>query len=76
MTDDRNNRTVNTYDRLDRVTKAVTSGGPDSSYFAFTLDGHSPRAVATALGREGIAVRDGDFCATGLIERLGLAAPK
>jgi cysteine desulfurase family protein (TIGR01976 family) len=39
---------------------------------AFTLDGHSPRAVATALGREGIAVWDGDFYATGLIERLGL----
>jgi cysteine desulfurase family protein (TIGR01976 family) len=40
---------------------------------ALTLDGIAPRAVAEALGREGIAVWDGDFYATGLIERLGLA---
>ncbi len=40
---------------------------------ALTLEGIAPRAVATALGREGIAVWDGDFYATGLIERLGLA---
>ncbi|MFL5681094.1 MAG: aminotransferase class V-fold PLP-dependent enzyme [Chloroflexota bacterium] len=33
----------------------------------------TPRAVAEALGREAIAVWDGDFYATGLIERLGLA---
>jgi cysteine desulfurase family protein (TIGR01976 family) len=39
---------------------------------ALTVDGHAPRAVAEALGREGIAVWDGDFYATGLIERLGL----
>ncbi|MBA2721190.1 MAG: cysteine desulfurase-like protein [Chloroflexi bacterium] len=40
---------------------------------ALTLDGIAPRAVAAALGDEGIAVWDGDFYATGLIERLGLA---
>ena len=40
---------------------------------ALTLEGIAPRAVAEALGREGIAVGDGDFYATGLIERLGLA---
>jgi cysteine desulfurase family protein (TIGR01976 family) len=40
---------------------------------ALTLEGIGPRAVAEALGREGIAVWDGDFYATGLIERLGLA---
>ncbi len=40
---------------------------------ALTLDGVAPRAVAEALGDEGIAVWDGDFYATGLIERLGLA---
>ena len=33
----------------------------------------SPRAAAEALGRDGIAAWDGDFYATGLIERLGLA---
>jgi cysteine desulfurase family protein (TIGR01976 family) len=39
---------------------------------ALRLDGIAPRGVATALGAEGIAVWDGDFYATGLIERLGL----
>ena len=36
-----------------------------------SLDGIGPRAAAEALGREGIFVWDGDFYATGLIERLG-----
>ena len=40
---------------------------------ALRLAGIAPRAVAKALGEEGIAVWDGDFYATGLIERLGLA---
>ncbi len=40
---------------------------------AITIDGVTPRAAAEALGRKGIAVWDGDFYATGLIERLGLA---
>jgi cysteine desulfurase family protein (TIGR01976 family) len=39
---------------------------------ALTIDGHAPRAICEALGREGIATWDGDFYATGLIERLGL----
>jgi cysteine desulfurase family protein (TIGR01976 family) len=39
---------------------------------AVRLDGLAPRAVAEALGADGIAVWDGDFYATGLIERLGL----
>ncbi len=39
---------------------------------ALRIDGIHPRAVAEALGEEGIAVWDGDFYATGLIERLGL----
>ena len=38
-----------------------------------SLDGVAPRAAAEALGREGIYVWDGDFYATGLIERLGKA---
>jgi len=41
--------------------------------FAFTLDGHSPREVATALGRRGIAAWDGDYYAYELIRALGLA---
>lgn len=36
-----------------------------------SIDGVHPRAAAEALGREGIYVWDGDFYATGLIERLG-----
>ncbi len=38
-----------------------------------SLDGIAPRTAAEALGREGIFVWDGDFYATGLIERLGKA---
>jgi cysteine desulfurase family protein (TIGR01976 family) len=41
---------------------------------AFTMAGISPRDVAERLGERGIAVWDGDFYATGLIERLGLQA--
>jgi cysteine desulfurase family protein (TIGR01976 family) len=39
---------------------------------ALRIEGVTPRAVAEALGDEGIAVWDGDFYATGLMERLGL----
>jgi selenocysteine lyase/cysteine desulfurase len=38
-----------------------------------SIDGVHPRAAAEALGRQGIYVWDGDFYATGLIERLGKA---
>jgi selenocysteine lyase/cysteine desulfurase len=41
---------------------------------ALTVEGVASHAVAAALGDEGIAVWDGDFYATGLIERLGFAA--
>jgi cysteine desulfurase family protein (TIGR01976 family) len=41
---------------------------------ALTIDGVTPHAVAEELGRQGIAVWDGDFYATGLIERLGFAS--
>lgn len=37
---------------------------------ALTIGDASPRSIAEALGQEGIAVWDGDFYATGLIERL------
>ncbi|HET7703913.1 MAG TPA: cysteine desulfurase-like protein [Candidatus Limnocylindrales bacterium] len=40
---------------------------------ALRIAGIAPREVAVRLGAEGIAVWDGDFYATGLIERLGLA---
>jgi selenocysteine lyase/cysteine desulfurase len=40
---------------------------------ALTIAGHAPRAISEALGRDGIATWDGDFYATGLIRRLGLA---
>ena len=40
---------------------------------ALTIAGHAPRAISEAMGRDGIATWDGDFYATGLIQRLGLA---
>ncbi len=40
---------------------------------AITISGVTPQAAAAALGADGIAVWDGDFYATSLIERLGLA---
>ena len=40
---------------------------------AITIDGVHPRAAAEALGRDGIATWDGDFYATDLVARLGLA---
>ena len=40
---------------------------------AVSIAGVPPRAAAEALGARGIATWDGDFYATGLIERLGLA---
>lgn len=40
---------------------------------AISISGIAPRAAAERLGERGIAVWDGDFYATGLMERLGLA---
>jgi selenocysteine lyase/cysteine desulfurase len=37
------------------------------------MDGHSPREIATHLGRRGIAVWDGDYYAYELIRSLGMA---
>ena len=41
--------------------------------FAFTVDGHTPRAVAERLAEQEIAVWDGDYYAVEVMERLGLA---
>jgi cysteine desulfurase family protein (TIGR01976 family) len=41
--------------------------------FSISIDGVGPREVAEMLGRRGLFTWDGDFYATGLIERLGLA---
>jgi cysteine desulfurase family protein (TIGR01976 family) len=67
-------------DGLETIPGARIHGITDRSRFAhrtptaaLTLAGHGPRAIAKALGRDGIAVWDGDFYALGLIERLGLA---
>ncbi len=40
---------------------------------SISIDGVNPRAAAASLGRAGIYAWDGDFYATGLIERLGKA---
>jgi selenocysteine lyase/cysteine desulfurase len=67
-------------DGIETIPGARLHGITDRSRFAdrtptaaLTIEGHAPRAIAEALGREGIAVWDGDFYALGLIERLGLA---
>lgn len=43
VTDERANRTTNTYDAAGRLVEAVTAGGPDSSLFAYSLDGEGNR---------------------------------
>ncbi len=67
-------------DGLDTIPGLTLYGITDRARFdertptaAIRLAGIAPRDVATALGDEGIAVWDGDFYATGLIDRLGLA---
>jgi cysteine desulfurase family protein (TIGR01976 family) len=40
---------------------------------SISIDGTHPRAAAEAMARDGIFVWDGDFYATGLVERLGRA---
>lgn len=67
-------------DGLDQLPGVRVHGIVDRARFdrrtptaALTIDGIAPRAVAERLGRDGIATWDGDFYATGLIERLGRA---
>jgi cysteine desulfurase family protein (TIGR01976 family) len=69
-----------TLDRLGRVPGLHLYGIVDPARveqrvptFAFTLDGHSPRAVAEHLAARGISAWDGDFYAWELVRRLGLA---
>jgi cysteine desulfurase family protein (TIGR01976 family) len=66
-------------DGLDSIRGLTFYGIADRAQFgertptaALRLEGIAPRDVAEALGADGIAVWDGDFYATGLIERLGL----
>jgi cysteine desulfurase family protein (TIGR01976 family) len=65
-------------DGLSAITGVTIHGIADRSRAAervptvsVSIDGVPPRSAAEALGREGIYVWDGDFYATGLIERLG-----
>jgi cysteine desulfurase family protein (TIGR01976 family) len=67
-------------DGLERLGSVTIHGITDRAAFesrvptvSVSLEGIHPRAAAEALGREGIYVWDGDFYATGLIERLGKA---
>jgi cysteine desulfurase family protein (TIGR01976 family) len=67
-------------DGLERIDGLTVHGITDRARFASrvptvscSIDGVAPRAAAEALGREGIFAWDGDFYATGLIERLGKA---
>ena len=67
-------------DGLDEIPGITVHGITDRHGFdrrtptaAISIGGVTPRAAAEALGERRIAVWDGDFYATGLIERLGLA---
>jgi cysteine desulfurase family protein (TIGR01976 family) len=67
-------------DGLDEIPGITVHGITDRAAFdrrtptaAISIGGLSPRAAAEALGDRRIAAWDGDFYATGLIERLGLA---
>ena len=68
-------------DGLETIRGITIHGIADRSRFAsrvptvsVSIAGVHPRAAAEALGRAGIYSWDGDFYATGLIERLGKAA--
>jgi cysteine desulfurase family protein (TIGR01976 family) len=57
--------------RLYGITDPARSGERVPT-FAFSLEGHHPRAVAEQLGARGISVWDGDYYAFELMRRLGL----
>jgi cysteine desulfurase family protein (TIGR01976 family) len=68
-----------TLDRLARVPGLHLYGITDPARveervptFAFTLGGHSPRAIAEHLAARGISAWDGDFYAWELVRNLGL----
>jgi cysteine desulfurase family protein (TIGR01976 family) len=67
-------------DGLEAIPEVTIHGLTDHARFAervptvsVSIDGVHPREAAEELGRRGIYVWDGDFYATGLIERLGKA---
>jgi cysteine desulfurase family protein (TIGR01976 family) len=67
-------------DGLAAIPGVTTHGIVDSARAAervptvsISIDGVAPRDAAESMGRDGIFVWDGDFYATGLIERLGKA---
>jgi cysteine desulfurase family protein (TIGR01976 family) len=67
-------------DGLEAIGGVTIHGITDRARFAsrvptvsVSIDGVHPRAAAERLGSEGIYAWDGDFYATGLIERLGKA---
>ena len=67
-------------DGLEAVAGLTIHGIADRARFgervptvSVSIEGVHPRAAAEELGRRGIFVWDGDFYATGLIERLGKA---
>jgi cysteine desulfurase family protein (TIGR01976 family) len=66
-------------ERLESIPGLVIWGITDPAELAqrvptvsFTLEGHTPRSVARALGEAGIYVWDGNYYALAVTERLGL----
>lgn len=62
-------------ERIDRVRLyGPPPGRPRTPTLSFTVDGIPADEVATRLARHGVFVSSGDFYATTIVERLGLAS--
>ena len=61
------------YNRLNEIDGLTIMGNKKekSGVFSFALDGIHPQDLAFVLGKEGIGVRTGHFCAEPLVKKLG-----
>ena len=62
-----------TTDRLEEIKglKILGTAKDKGGVFAFTLSNIHPQDIAFVLGKEGVAVRTGHFCAEPLVNKLG-----
>ncbi len=68
-----NQLTLYTSDRLQEISglKILGTAAGKGGVFSFAIDGIHPQDIAFILGKEGIAVRTGHFCAEPLVNYLG-----
>ncbi len=66
VTDERGNRTTNTYDAAGRLTQALTSGGPDPSSFSYIFDGEGNRTRETSNHGSGAKTTSWAYDSAGL----------